>query len=94
MEEYKKKQAAKSKSEPPQKKIKTEPTGKIVKQEPEEDIDDSTSKSHCSSKARGYIITQMKLRGFDNSKQWEEITKKNKKELVAMVADLIDKDKW
>ncbi len=63
-----------------------------MKQEQPEDIDTSTSKSHWSSKSKGYIVKQLELRGFENNRQWSEIKKKPKTALLKIIQDLIDDD--
>ena len=57
-------------------------------------MDTTKTKSYWSAKNKQYILDQMEVRGFDNSKRWPDITKATKAELYNMVKDLIEKDKW
>ncbi len=57
-------------------------------------MDTTKTKSYWMQKHKQYILEQMEVRGFDNAKHWEDIKKATKPELMQMVKEFIDKDKW
>ena len=56
-------------------------------------MDTKRTTSHWQNKNKQYILDQLRVRGFDNSKDWADIQDSTKKELLKMVNDLIDQDK-
>ena len=56
--------------------------------------DAKTGKTYWKTKHNDYIVNQLRLRGFDNSSEWQQIKKLTKDGLLKMVNDLIEKDKW
>ena len=48
-------------------------------------MDTTQTKSYWMQKNKQYILDQMEVRGFDNAKQWQEIKKASKPELMKMV---------
>ena len=56
--------------------------------------DGKTGKTYWKTRQNAYIVNQLRLRGYDNSSEWQQIKKLTKDGLLKMVNDLIDNDKW
>ena len=56
--------------------------------------DSKTSKSYWNSKSMPYVVNQLRLRGFENRREWNEIKQLNKSGLLKFVMELIVDDKW
>ena len=41
-----------------------------------------------------YVVNQLRLRGFENRREWNEIKQFNKSGLLKFVMELIVDDKW
>ena len=57
-------------------------------------MDFKTTRSYWKGKTNPYIINQLKLRGFENVKEWDEIRNLQKAGLLKMVMGLLFDDKW
>jgi hypothetical protein len=47
-----------------------------------------------SKSKKEFLINQLELRGFDNTKDWPKIKKMNKPQILEIIKKLIDEEKW
>ena len=54
----------------------------------------SQSYFELSKSKKAYLINQLELRGFDNTKDWSKIKKMNQPQSLETIRKLIDEEQW